>query len=292
MMCDYVLLTDSSCDLSTQLIEQMDISVLSLSLLIEEKEYTDEIARTRLTLPDFYQRLREGQNAKTSAINVGQFIQAMEPLLKQGKDILYIGFSSGLSSTFSASVSAVEELRQQYPERRIETVDSLCASLGEGMLVYYAAQMRLKGAGLEEVRDFVEQNKLRLCHWFTVDDLHYLKRGGRISPTTALMGSMLNIKPVLHVDNKGHLQNVSKVRGRKSAIKALADHCIQEAENPQEQTMFICHGDCKEDAELLAKMIRAEISPKDIIIDYTGPVIGSHSGPGTLAIFYFGAKRE
>ena len=291
-MSDFVILTDSSCDLPAKMVEELGVEVISLSLEIDGKEFTNEFAKSKLSVPGFYQLLRNGQVAKTSAANIGQFVLIMEPMLKAGKDILYLGFSSGLSATYNSGCNAARELCAQYPDRKIYAVDTLCASLGQGMLVYNAALKQKEGATLEEVRDYVEANKLKLCHWFTVDDLHFLKRGGRISPTTAIVGSLLNIKPVLHVDDEGHLISISKVRGRKAAVKALADHCASGAVNPKEQTMFICHGDCEEDAKTLAKMIKMELGVKEIIIDYTGPVIGSHSGPGTLALFYFGNSRN
>ncbi|MDO4732840.1 MAG: DegV family protein, partial [Bacillota bacterium] len=221
-----------------------------------------------------------------SAVNTAAFLQAMEPVLQEGRDILYMGFSSGLSSTFSASVTAVAELQERYPERKIYAFDTLCASLGQGLLVYLAAQKKAAGASIDEVLAYLEETRLNLCHWFTVDDLNHLRRGGRLSATTAVVGTVLNIKPVLHVDDEGRLVNVSKVRGRKKSINALFAEMQERAIDPQGQTVFISHGDCLEDAETLAEMIRAEFGVKDFLINPVGPVIGAHSGPGTLALFF------
>jgi len=188
-------------------------------------------------------------------------------------------------------VIAAEELREKYPDRKIYTVDTLAASLGQGLLVWYAAQMRAQGKTIEEVRDWVEDNKLNLCHWFTVDDLNHLKRGGRVSAATALVGTMLAIKPVLHVDDEGHLINVGKVRGRAAALKALVDEMEKTAINPSEQTVFISHGDSEEDARKVADMVQERFGVQVKVIDYVGPVIGAHAGPGVIALFFLGSKR-
>ena len=239
----------------------------------------------------FYQRLRAGEVATTAAVNMNQYVEAIEPLLQAGRDVLVLAFSSGLSATFQSSKLAVEELSEKYPERKLYTVDTLCASLGQGLLVWYAAQERKKGRTIEEVRDWAEANKLSLCHQFTVDDLHFLKRGGRISATTAVVGSMLQIKPVLHVDDEGHLINIGKARGRQSSLKALVDKMEKTVTEAGKQTVFISHGDCLEDAEAVAQMVRERFGTQDIRINYVGPVIGAHSGPGTLALFYLGTQR-
>ena len=290
-MSDFVIMTDSSCDLPSRLVEELGISVISLSLEIDGKEFTNEFAKSKLSVPGFYQLLRNGQVAKTSAANIGQFVQMMEPLLKDGKDILYLGFSSGLSVTYNSGANAARELGTQYPERKIYTVDTLCASLGQGMLVYNAALKQKEGATIEEVRDFVEANKLKLCHWFTVDDLHFLKRGGRISPTTAIVGSLLNVKPVMHVDDEGHLIAKGKAIGRRRAIETMVDKMAETAINPAEQVVFISHGDCKADADYLAEQIKARLGVKEVLIHYIEPVIGCHAGPGTLALFFLGTHR-
>jgi DegV family protein with EDD domain len=215
----------------------------------------------------------------------------MEPILQQGRDILDIAFSSGLSATYSSAKIACEELSEKYPERKVFAVDTLAASLGQGLLVYHAAGQKRAGKSIEEVRDWVEQNKLHLCHWFTVDDLNHLKRGGRISGATALFGTMLNIKPVMHVDDEGHLIPMGKARGRRASLDALADHMEETAIDPGSQIVFISHGDCQEDANYLADEIRRRMGVKNFVIGNCGPVIGTHSGPGTMALFFFGTRR-
>ena len=290
-MRDYVIITDSCCDLSEQLANDAGLYVIPMVMTISGKEYKNYLDEREISSKAFYDRLRAGETASTSALNMDTFLSVFGEFLEQGKDILYLAFSSGLSGTYHVSTLAAEELAQKYPETRIFCCDTLCASMGEGLLVYLAGKKKQSGASIEEVRDFVEQNKLNLCHWFTVDDLNHLKRGGRVSATTAFVGSLLNIKPVLHVDDEGHLINVGKARGRRAAVSSLFEHMKETAVNPSEQTVFISHGDCEEDALALKEMIEKEFSPKEIQINPIGPVIGAHSGPGTLALFFLGSKR-
>ena len=287
----FVLLTDSSADLGAELVRDLDIQVLPLSFTIHNKNYYNYPDNRDMNPHEFYIRLRHGEVATTSAMNVAQYTEVMEPFLQQGLDVLILAFSSGLSSTYQSSRLAAEELMEKYPQRKIFTVDTLCASMGQGLLVYLAARKRQGGASIEEVRDWTETRKLSICHQFTVDDLHFLKRGGRISGATALMGTMLNIKPVLHVDGTGRLVNIGKARGRQAALKALMDKMEQTAIDPHSQTVFISHGDCPEDAQTLAQMVRERFGVREIVINYIGPVIGAHSGPGTLALFYIGTER-
>ena len=290
-MSDFIILTDSSADLSAEMAQELDVQVIPLSFIMK--------GRTSRNFPDnremdphlFYEALRQGEEATTAAINVAQYTEAMEPLLQAGKDVLILAFSSGLSATYNSSRLAVEELREKYPERKLYTVDTLCASLGQGLLVWYAAKARERGGTIEEVRDWVEDRKLNLCHQFTVDDLHFLKRGGRISAATALVGSVLQVKPVLHVDNEGHLVNIGKVRGRQAALKALVDRMEETAIDSGSLTVFISHGDCLEDAQTVAGMVKKRFGVQNICINYVGPVIGAHSGPGTVALFYIGTNR-
>lgn len=290
-MSEYVLITDSSADLSQEMVQELGVTVLPLSFTIQGKTYRNYPDNREMDLPLFYDMLRAGELATTSAVNVAEYTQAVEPILQEGKDVLILAFSSGLSSTYQASVLAAGELREKYPDRKIYTVDTLCASLGQGLLVYLAAQEQRKGKSIEEVRDWVEETKLHLCHQFTVDDLHFLKRGGRISATTAVVGSMLQIKPVLHVDNEGHLINVGKARGRQASLKALVDKMEKTVTEEGRKTVFISHGDCRKDAVTVADMVRERFGTQDIRINFVGPVIGAHSGPGTLALFYLGTER-
>ena len=290
-MSDYVLLTDSSADLTDKLMREMGVEVLPLSFTIKGKTLFNYPDNREMSAKAFYRLLREGEMATTSAVNISDFTEKMEPLLQAGKDVLVLAFSSALSATCHSAQIAAQELGEKYPERKVYVVDTLCASLGQGLLVWYAAQERKKGRTIEEVRDWAEANKLSLCHQFTVDDLHFLKRGGRISATTAVVGSMLQIKPVLHVDDEGHLINIGKARGRQSSLKALVDKMEKTVTEAGKQTVFISHGDCLEDAEAVAQMVRERFGTQDIRINYVGPVIGAHSGPGTLALFYLGTQR-
>lgn len=290
-MSNYIILTDSSCDLPAELAQEFELSVLPLSVYVDDQKYVNYLDHSDISCGDFYQKLRSGCRVSTSAANFSEFESVIEPFLQRGDDVIYMGFSSALSGTLSAGATACAELQIKYPQRKIFAVDTLCASLGQGLLVYLAAQKKKAGATIEEVRDFVEAKKLNLCHWFTVDDLYHLKRGGRVSAATAVIGSLLSIKPVLHVDNFGRLINVDKARGRKASIAALVDRMESSAIDPKNQTIFISHGDCLDDANYLADMIRSKFKVKDILINYVGPVIGAHSGPGTLALFFLGSER-
>ena len=290
-MSDYVIMTDSSCDLPADLAKKMELVVLPLFVYVDDKKYTNYLDEREISFSEIYAKLRTRCPAKTSAVNMNDFMEPMEQLLKSGKDVLYIGFSSGLSGTYNAGAAAAQELADKYPERKIYAVDSLCASMGQGLLIYHAWQEKQKGKSIDEVRDFTEDTKLHLCHWFTIDDLMFLKRGGRISGATAVVGSMLNIKPVMHVDNDGHLIKVSTARGRKASIKALADEAEKHGVDLKNQVIFISHGDCVDDANYLADIMRTRFGVKEVLVNYVGPVIGAHSGPGTIALFFLGRER-
>ena len=287
-MNDYVILTDSSCDLPDDIVKKYQLEILQLDFIVEgEGSFHNDQA----DIEKVYSKLRNGANIKTSAANISQASEAIEALFNQKKDILYLGFSSGLSSTYLTVYMAGQELMEEYPERKMISVDTLAASMGQGLLVYKACQAKDSGKSLEENAQYIEEIKLKLCHWFTVDDLFFLKRGGRISGVTATVGTMLSIKPILHVDDEGHLINVSKVRGRKAAITELANRMEKLAVHPEDQDIFISHGDCIEDAEKLASIIKERFGNDRITISYVGPVIGAHSGPGTLALFFLGEHR-
>jgi len=290
-MSNYVIVTDSSCDLPAELVQQLELHTVPLAFLFGEKTYYNYPDNREMSPKAFYDRLRGGEMATTNAVNVGQVTDFLTPFLEQGQDILILSFSSGLSTSFSSYCIAAEDLAAQYPQRTIAVVDTLCASLGQGMLVSQVAQLRQAGKSLEEVRDWVEQNKLRQCHWFTVDDLFFLKRGGRVSAATAVVGTMLQIKPVLHVDDEGHLISVAKARGRKASLLALVDKVGQLGEDVADQTMFISHSDCEEDAQFVAGQIKRKYGVKEIILNYIGPVIGAHTGPGCVALFFMGKHR-
>lgn len=290
-MRDYVIITDSTTDLTQELINELDITVIPMEFNIDGKGYLNYSDERDISYKEFYDFLRNGKNSTTSLINTATFTELFEPILEDGKDILYIAFSSGLSGTYNSSCIAAQMLSEKYTDSKIYTVDSLSASMGEGLLVYHAVNKKKEGMNIDELKDWVENNKLNLCHWFTVDDLHHLKRGGRLSSAAAIVGTMLNIKPVLNVDNEGHLIPVEKVRGRKLSITAMLKMMEKTAINPEEQTIFISHGDCLEEAEFLANLVKEKLNVKDIKMNYIGPVIGSHSGPGTIALFFLGTER-
>ena len=288
-MSEYIIFTDSACDIAPELLKEWGVKYQNLTFhfVDEEREYQNE----EMSPADFYACMRAGRVAKTAAINVETFKAAFEEVLKQGLDLLYLGFSSGLSNTSNAGQLAANELAELYPERKIIVIDTLCASAGQGLLVYLTVQKKNEGANIEEAAAYARELVPHLCHWFTVDDLMFLKRGGRVSPAVALIGTMLNIKPVMHVDDEGHLIKVSQARGRKASLKAIVEQYDALALTPDAGTVFICHGDCMDDAQRLAGMIRDKHGVEVKLITYTGTVIGAHSGPGTLALFFLGKHR-
>ena len=290
-MAEYVIMTDSCCDLPAELAAELGVEILPLRLNIGGREYRNLPDGSEIGFQEFYGRVRGGEMPVTSAINVGEFDAAMRPVLEAGRDILCLCFSSALSTTYQSAVIAARELAEEFPERRIHVEDSLCASMGQGLLVWLCAQEKKRGRTLEELAAFAGETKGRICHWFTVDDLNHLKRGGRVSAAAALFGTMLSVKPVLHVDDGGRLIPMEKCRGRKASLLALVDHMEKTAVDPGSQTVFLSHGDCLEDAELVAEEIRRRFGTKDIRISYVGPVIGSHTGAGVVALFFLGAPR-
>ena len=284
----YRIITDSCCDFPQEMYDQLQLSYTSLSVTYQGQSRS---SYTRQWMKQMYDGLRAGEEAKTAAANPQNWQEVMEPWLQQGEDLLVMAFSSGLSTTYQSAEIAAAELREKYPQRSIFVVDTRSASLGQGLLVYYACRKRDEGMALEDLYHWVEENKFHLAHWFTVDDLMYLKRGGRVSAATALLGTMLRIKPVLHMDDEGHLISMSKARGRKASIDALAKKMEETGLPGENDLVFICHGDCLEDAEYLAKVVKEKYGVKEAFIDYTGAVIGSHSGPGTLALFFLASHR-
>ena len=283
----YVLITDSACDILPEKLKEWDVGLIRMPYL-----FTDD-NRERLDhdqpMKEFYDEMRDGRVAKTSGVNEETFLTFFTPFLEDGKDILYLAFSSGLSVTCANAVRTAEQLAEQYPERKIRVVDSLCASAGQGLFVYLAKMNRDKGMTVDENADAMEADKLHLCHWFTVEDLKYLKRGGRVSAATALLGTALNVKPVLHVDNEGHLIKMTQVHGRKKSIRKMAEMLGETI--LKDTPIFISHGDCIEDAELLAKILKENYGRETNLITGIGSVIGAHSGPGTLALFFRGKER-
>ncbi len=290
-MSNYAIITDSSCDLPDSLVKELELEVLPLAFIMDGKTYRNYPDNREMSPKDFYNKQREGIMATTNAVNVGEAADAMETVLKRGEDVLALAFSSGLSTTCNSFQIAAGDLAEQYPDRKIFVVDTLCASLGQGMFVYQAAKLRQAGKSIEEVRDWAEQNRLNQCHWFTVNDLFFLKKGGRVSAATAVVGTMLQIKPVMHVDNEGHLIKVDTARGRKASLNALVDKVGELAVDPAAQTMFISNSDCQEDAQYVADQVKAKYGTREIIINSIGPVIGAHTGPGCVALFFTGQHR-
>ncbi len=288
-MNEYVIVTDTGCDISKELLDKWGVEVCALTF-----RFTDsDTEYTNLTLPakEFYAQMRSGKIAKTAAVNTEAFSEKFDSILSAGKDVLYIGFSSGLSNTYNAGRLAAEAMREKYPDRKIFDVDTLAASAGEGLALYLTVQRKNAGATIEEAAKYASEIHPQLSIWFTVDDLVYLKRGGRISPTTAFVGNALGIKPILHMDEAGKLISVSKVRGRRASIAALANKYFELGKDTEDGIYFISHGDCIEDAELLAKMIEEKSGKKVGLITDVGASIGAHSGPGTLALFFVGIHK-
>jgi DegV family protein with EDD domain len=290
---DYTIVTDSCVDLSPEYIENLGLTVIPLGFVFrDDKEYKNYPDGREISFHDFYDKVRSGEQPRTNQVNVTSYIETIEPILQTGKDVLILSFSSALSGTYQSAVIAAAELKEKYPESNIVAVDSLSASMGEGLLAFHAANKKAEGMDMDELIEWIEKNRLRLCHWFTVDDLNHLKRGGRVSPAAALFGTLLSIKPILHVDNEGKLIPVTKVRGRRQSLDALADKMAETYDTSEpSQTVFISHGDSPDDANYLAEKVKSKINVKEVIINYVGPVIGAHSGPGTIALFFLGKER-
>lgn len=291
---EFEIVTDSCCNLLEDMIDDLGIHVLPLTFMVEGEDtvYQSYLKGKRTDLAQFYAMMREGKVFKTSLPNLAESEALFRGLLESGRDVLYLAFSSGLSGTYQALALMAEQLRVDYPQRTIHVVDTLAASGGQGLLVWYAVQHARAGESIDQVRDWVEANKLHLAHWFTVDDLMFLFRGGRVSKTAAWAGTLLNIKPVLHVDDEGRLIPMEKVRGRKKSLNALVDHMAASALAPvSDQMVFITHGDCLEDAEYVARKVKERFGVAEVVINYVDPVIVAHSGPGTMALFFLADKR-
>lgn len=289
-MAGYRIVTDSTTDITPEMIQELGVTVIPLTFTLEGQSHQN-IPGQGMPITGFYNKLRAGSMSTTAQVNAEEFIQVFSPILEAGDDVLYIAFSSGLSGTCQSAIIAKNQLEEQFPGRRVAVFDSLAASMGEGLLVYLAAQQKKAGADLDQLLQWLQENVLHLCHWFTVDDLNHLKRGGRVSAATALVGTMLGIKPVLHVDDEGHLIPVSKVRGRKQSLDELVRKMAETAIDPASQMVFISHGDCLADAQYVEKQIREKLGTRQFAINYIGPVIGAHSGPGTVALFFLGRHR-
>lgn len=288
-MAKFEIYTDSSCDLTEEIIEQFNLHVMQLEVIIDDEP---PVLNNQVEIKSFYDQLRAGAYAKTSAVTPGLFEENMRRSLADGSDILYLGFSSGLSTTYNNGVMVIEELQQEFPDRKLCHIDTLCASMGQGLLVYYAALLREAGDEIEAVYKKIDEMKDYIHHQVTVDDLFFLKRGGRIDAATAVIGSVLKFKPIIIVDKEGHLVNVGKVRGRKASIKELFER-LKASENLEELGyVFISHSDCLEDVKTLEAMIKEEYQSVQVIVGDIGPVIGAHTGPGTIAVCYLGKVEK
>ena len=289
-MRDFVIMTDSCCDMPAPLVDELGIVVLPLSVLLGEDSFKNYLDGREIGFKEFYDQVRGGAMPTTSAVSVGDFEDAMRSVLSQDKDILCLNFSAALSTTYQSAVIAAESMKEEFPEATVRVLDTACASLGQGLLVYLCARKKMDGKSLEEVYQYAEDTKLHIAHWFTVDDLNHLKRGGRVSAATALVGTMLSIKPILHVDNEGRLINVGKARGRKASLLMLADEFEKHVMDPS-LPVFISHGDCEEDAKFVAAEVEKRTGAKTMVINYVGPVIGAHTGAGVIALCFAAKER-
>lgn len=287
-MRDYVITVNSTVDLPKEWLEERNVPVVPLRYTIDGQTYED---MSGLTAKEFFDKLREGKMSVTSQVNPEKARAALEPFLKEGKDILHLAFSSGLSGTCNSMKIAGEELKEEYPEAKIIVIDTLCACLGEALLLYKALQQKEAGKTIEETAAWVEENKLHICHDVTVDDLNHLHRGGRVSKATAVVGTMVKIKPIIHMDDNGKLQVVGKERGRKKSLNKIVDMAVEQSEGWDNDIIMITHGDCIEDAEYVAGLVREKMGIDNILINNIGTVIGSHTGPGVVAVFCMGNKR-
>ena len=287
-MNDYVITVNSTVDLPKEWLEERHIPVIPLKYTIDGETYK---GMEGLSSKEFFQKLREGKMAVTSQLNPEEAKEALKAFLKEGKDILHLAFSSGLSGTYNSMRIAAEELEEEYPERKVIVIDTLCACLGEGLLLYYALKRKGEGKSIEEVAQWAEENKLHVCHNVAIDDLNHLQRGGRVSKTTAILGTMVQVKPIIHMDDKGLLQVIGKERGRKKALNKIVDMAVEQAKGWENDIIMITHGDCAEDAEYVAELVRKKMGIENILVNNIGEVIGSHTGPGVVAVFCMGSKR-
>ena len=287
-MRDYVITVNSTVDLPKEWLEERHVPVIPLKYTIDGETYTD---MEGLSAKEFFDKLREGKMSTTSQVNPEEAADMLEPFLKEGKDILHLGFSSGLSGTLNSMKIAGEMLQEKYPEAKVIVIDTLCACLGEALLLYKALQQKEKGMNIDELAQWVEENKLHICHNVTVDDLHHLQRGGRISKTTAVLGTLVQIKPIIHMDDNGKLQVIGKERGRKKSLNKIVDMAVEQSKGWDNDIIMITHGDCIKDAEYVAKLVREKMGIDNILINNIGTVIGSHTGPGVVAVFWMGNKR-
>ena len=287
-MSNFVITANSTVDLPKEWLEERGVPIIPLKYTIDGETYKDMYG---LSAKEFFKKLRDGKIAVTSQVNPEEAKEALEPFLKEGKDVLHLGFSSALSGTYNSMRLAAEELMEEYPDRKVIVIDTLCACLGEGLLLYYALKMQKEGKTIDEVAKWAEENKLHVCHNVTIDDLDHLQRGGRISKTTAVVGTMLQMKPMIHMADDGSLQVIGKERGRKKSLNKIVDKAVSQSKGWANDIIMITHGDCVEDAEYVAGLVREKMGIDNILINNIGTVIGSHTGPGVVAVFCLGDKR-
>lgn len=287
-MKDYVITVNSTVDLPVEWVQERRVPVIPLKYRIDGKDYTDMYG---LSGKVFFDKLREGHMSVTSQVNPDEAIERLEPLVKAGKDVLHLAFSSGLSGTCNSMKMAAQDLMERYPGSKVIVVDTLCACMGEGLLLYKVLQLKEQGKSIDEAAQWAEENKLHVCHNVTVDDLNHLQRGGRISKATAVLGSLVQIKPIIHVDNEGMLQVIGKERGRKKSLNKIVDMAVEQSKGWDNDLVMVTHGDCIEDAEYVARLVREKMGVKDVLIHHIGTVIGSHTGPGVVALFFMGNQR-
>ena len=291
-MRDYVIMTDSCCDLSAEEVAESGLIVLPLTFTMDGKTYRDTPEHEDMSLAEFYRNIRKGKECTTAAVSVGAFLDVMREVLRSGRDVLCVSFSSALSTTYQSACIAAEELRQEFPDGRIIVIDSLAASRGQGMLVWYAAKKKAEGKSIDEVADWVREMAPHQDHWFTVYDLNHLRRGGRLNATSAIVGTVLAIKPILHTDAEGKLTPVSKARGMRAALDGLVKKMDELGTRPlSEQTVFICHADAQDSVDYVVSLLKERFGVTDVRANFIGPVIGSHTGAGTLGLFFFGSER-
>lgn len=290
-MSNYVLISDNTCDLEDSFYEKHNIDTLMLPYSIDDVVYTKE---TAVSFKEFYDSIRNGKMPTTMACNPEDYMNGFRPHLENGKDVLYLAFSSGLSSSYSNSVLAANELMEEFPDRKIIVVDSLCASGGEGLLLYKAIEKRDSGASMEELAEYIDSIKLNVCHYFTVNDLFHLHRGGRVSKATAIVGTLINVKPVLHVNDEGKLVSLFNVRGRKKSLQSLISAMEDSTKEPkvENDVCVITHGDCEDEANALAEELKTKFGVKEVLVSYASQTIGSHTGPGLIALFFMGNNRN
>ena len=287
-MRDYIITVNSTVELPKEWLAERGVPVAPLKYTIDGETYTD---MEGLSAKEFFAKLREGKMSVTSQVNPEEAAAMLEPYIKEGKDVLHLGFSSGLSGTLNSMRIGAEMLQEKYPDAKIIVIDTLCACLGEGILLYYALKEKAKGKTIEEVAQWAEENKLHVCHNVTVDDLNHLHRGGRVSKTTAVLGTLVQIKPIIHMDDNGTLQVIGKERGRKKSLNKIVDMAVEQSKGWENDIVMITHGDCIDDAEYVAKLVREKMGIDNILINNIGTVIGSHTGPGVVAVFCMGNKR-